>query len=634
MRTPTLTETPLERMVAAVESTGGRVKQQRPGDYLVSCPAASHGKGRGDRNPSLHLTEGLDEQVLVSCMAGCATDEVLDALGMERRDLFPRKDSPEAPARRKTPKAAPAPAPAAPVACSTSECEGLRKSAGLGPCVAQYPYTDEDGNLLGVVHRYEPGDGGRPKSFRPFTVTPDGGLRVGGTLSVPYELPRAREVLQRGGTVLVCEGEKDADRVNALGRRDLAGTTNSGGAGKWRDEHSGYLVGLGGVVQVVGDTDAAGQKHAREVLESLQRVGVESPVLSWPAEGKDLSEHLDAGHDIANLRKEAPETPDEYPRLGTVLSVSELGDLPPIRNLIDGWLSAPSAAVLVGGYGLGKTAVTVSMACSVASGTTFLGREVEQRRTLYVVGEGARGMQRRVRAWSETWKRDVPEDSLSFMVRPRGSLSEAETWRELLRYCQDEEIGFVVLDTMSALAPDADETKDAPRIVRGLNDLAEQIDGTALLVHHPGWSNSGRSRGGYQLQGNVDEVLVLTAASEGSEHLAVKVDKRKDGESGYTHYLRRMVVPLGADENGDPVSSITVEHSRISDAEVPLRERVLGYLSACGDLGASPSDIAEEVGAKRSSGGFRSTLTNLVEDGLAATRGNGRATVYYLPAEE
>ena len=632
MRTHTLTETPLERMVSAVESAGGRVKQQRPGDYLVSCPATSHGRGRGDRNPSLHLSEGTDEQVLVYCHSGCSTDEVLDALGLTRADLFPRKDSPEAPALREL-NTKPKPTPPPAVACSLPECGSLRTKDGLGPCVAQYPYTDEDGNLLGVIHRYEPGEDGRSKTFRPFTVTPDGGLRPFGTISVPYELPRAREVLQRGGTVLVCEGEKDADAVNALGRQDLAGTTNSAGAGKWRDEHSAHLAGLGGNVQVVGDTDAAGQKHAREVLESLQRVGVESPVLSWPAEGKDLSDHLDAGLDIANLRKETPEAPDDYPRLGAVLSVDQLGELPPIRNLIDGWLSAPSAAVLVGGYGLGKTAVTVSMACSVASGTPFLGREVEQRRTLYVVGEGARGMNRRVRAWSETWKRDLPKDSLSFMVRPRGSLSEAETWRDLLRYCQDHEIGFVVLDTMSALAPDADETKDAPRIVRGLNDLAEQIDGTALLVHHPGWSNAGRSRGGYQLQGNVDEVLVLTAASEGSEHLAVKMDKRKDGESGQTHYLRRIVVPLGTDETGEPVSSITVQHSRIADAEVPLRERVLGYLAACGDLGASPADIAEEVGAKRSSGGFRSTLTHLVRDGLVSTRGNGRATVYFLPEE-
>lgn len=629
MRAHTLTDTPLERVVSAVESTGGKVKQQRPGDFLVSCPATSHGKGRGDRNPSLHLTEGTDEQVLVYCHSGCSTDEVLDALGLTRADLFPRKDSPESPARRKTPKPAPAPA----VACSLPECEPLRKRANLGPCVAQYPYTDEDGNLLGVIHRYEPGEDGRSKTFRPFTVTPDGGLRAGGTISVPYELPRAREVLQRGGTVLVCEGEKDADAVNALGRADLAGTTNSGGAGKWRDEHSAHLAGLGGNVQVVGDTDAAGQKHAREVLESLQRVGVESPVLSWPAEGKDLSDHLDAGLDIANLRKETPEAPEEYPRLGEVLSVSDLGTLPPIRNLVDGWLSAPSAAVLVGGYGLGKTAITVSLACSVASGTPFLGNEVEQRRTLYLVGEGARGMNRRVRAWSETWKRDLPEDSLSFMVRPRGSLSEAEMWRDLRRYCQDHEIGFVVLDTMSALAPDADETKDAPRIVRGLNDLAEQIDGTALLVHHPGWSNSGRSRGGYQLQGNVDEVLVLTAASEGSEHLAVKMDKRKDGESGQTHYLRRIVVPLGTDENGDPVSSITVEHSRISDAEVPIRDRVLGYLAACGDLGASPSFIAKEIGADPSHGGFRRALTNLVSDGLATAKGNGRARVYFLAEE-
>jgi hypothetical protein len=639
MISQTLMGSPIEDVVAQIHSNGGKVIPQSNGGYLVSCPNPAHGKGRGDRAPSLHVSEGRDARAVLYCHAGCSTDEVVSALGMTLSDLFV-KDSPETSFRDYGLKpftvAKPVPAPV--VACDLPLCESTRKRQGLGECVAQYPYTDEHGTLAGSVHRYEPGDNGRPKSFRPFTAQEDGTLKLGGKISVPYGLPRVREVLGEGGTVLICEGEKDADRVNALGRKDLAGTTNSGGAGKWTDEHSAFLVGLGGVVQVVGDTDAVGQDHARKVIASLQAAGVESPVLSWPTAGKDLSEHLDTGRAIDDLAvQESPEDSPEapaFPKLGRVLTLGQLDELPPIRNLVDGWLSAPSAAILVGGYALGKTAVTVSLACSVASGTPFLGHEVEQRRTLYVLGEGARGMPRRVRAWQETWQRELPEDQFSIMVRPRGSLRDPDTWRELLHYCHGEGIGFVVLDTLSALAPDADETKDAPAIIRGLNDLAEQIDGTALLVHHPGWSDQKRSRGGYQLQANVDEVLVLTAASEGSEHLAVKVDKRKDGEAGQTHYLRRVVVPLGHDENGDPVSSITVEHSRLSDAEVPIRERVLSYLAVCGQEGASRSDIASEIGVSGPSGGFRAALSGLVGEGLIRAEGATRSRVYFITSDE
>lgn len=48
--------------------------------YKASCPVSSHGKGRGDRTPSLTLNDGDDGRLLVHCKAGCAQDEVLEAL--------------------------------------------------------------------------------------------------------------------------------------------------------------------------------------------------------------------------------------------------------------------------------------------------------------------------------------------------------------------------------------------------------------------------------------------------------------------------------------------------------------------------------------------------------------------------
>jgi putative DNA primase/helicase len=53
--------------------------------YLVRCPVQTHGKGKGDRHPSLSITDG-DHGLLVCCHAGCDARDVLDAL--RRRGLL------------------------------------------------------------------------------------------------------------------------------------------------------------------------------------------------------------------------------------------------------------------------------------------------------------------------------------------------------------------------------------------------------------------------------------------------------------------------------------------------------------------------------------------------------------------
>jgi hypothetical protein len=48
--------------------------------FLCHCPVPGHGKGRGDRNPSLSMADGDDGKRLVHCFAGCDSCDVLAAL--------------------------------------------------------------------------------------------------------------------------------------------------------------------------------------------------------------------------------------------------------------------------------------------------------------------------------------------------------------------------------------------------------------------------------------------------------------------------------------------------------------------------------------------------------------------------
>jgi putative DNA primase/helicase len=57
--------------------------------WLVSCPCPNHGKGHGDRNPSLSVTDGDDDRLLLRCFAGCEFEDILGELrarGLAERD--------------------------------------------------------------------------------------------------------------------------------------------------------------------------------------------------------------------------------------------------------------------------------------------------------------------------------------------------------------------------------------------------------------------------------------------------------------------------------------------------------------------------------------------------------------------
>jgi hypothetical protein len=221
----------------------------------------------------------------------------------------------------------------------------------------------------------------------------------------------------------------------------------------------------------------------------------------------------------------------------TFVSRSALGSLPPIEPLIKDVLSLRSAAMLIGPSGAGKSFVALSWALSIATGHSWIGREVQKRRVLYVIGEGASGLNARVTAWESAWDHGVTDDEITFAVRP-DTLLDANLWADVRVQCKADGFGFVVFDTMSSLWPDADETKDAARVTRRLADLSGDIDGTALIVHHPGWGDQDRPRGGSQLLANVDELLMLKGSSK-SEMLQLERIKSKDDAAGSPIHLRR-----------------------------------------------------------------------------------------------
>ena len=238
--------------------------------------------------------------------------------------------------------------------------------------------------------------------------------------------------------------------------------------------------------------------------------------------------------------------------------------------------------------GVGKTVFILGLGCSLATGRPWLGRAVRPTRVLFVIGEGAYGLHDRITAWEQAWNNGEPisDDRFTVLVKPE-SLARRATWLELTEYAVTGQYGAVFLDTFSSLAPDADEVKDAPLVMRHLNDLSVAVNGTALMVHHPGWSDNGRARGGYQLEANADEVLILKGGPE-SPLVEVTRKKAKNEQSGGRFWLKR--VPSHG--------SVLFEVASTADSDVPLRERVLGVLIDYAETGATGPQVVTELGMK------------------------------------
>ncbi len=235
----------LDRVVTALERAGSR-RQGR--DW--TCPA------HDDRRASLTVSNG-DERVLVNCHVGCAVESVVSALGLGMRDLF---DEPRVEASSRI--------------------------------VAAYDYTDEHGALVYQVVRRE------PKAFAQRRPDGRGGWAwsLGDVRRVLYRLPEVLAAVAADDTVWIVEGERDADAIAAL---QLVATTSPGGAGKWRADYAEALRGATDV-RIVADRDPAGYRHARDVRDSLARIGIHAPVYEAVA-GKDVSDHLAAGHSLEDL---------------------------------------------------------------------------------------------------------------------------------------------------------------------------------------------------------------------------------------------------------------------------------------------------------------------------------------------
>lgn len=239
-------------------------------------------------------------------------------------------------------------------------------------------------------------------------------------------------------------------------------------------------------------------------------------------------------------------------------TADELANAPPMKWLVRGVLPLEGLASLFGRSGSGKSFLVLDMAAAIAAGNAeWFGHRVLQCPVTYCALEGEAGMGKRVKAWAKHHAMPLP-DGLRFMTAPFDLLDGAGV-AELARSIESAggANGMVVLDTLNRAAPGADENSsvDMGKIIAAAKRLRNLLGGLVLLVHHTGKDATKGLRGHSSLHAALDGAVEVNTTDSRREWI---VAKSKDDETGAAHPFYLLVVDLGSDDCGDPVTSCVV----------------------------------------------------------------------------
>jgi hypothetical protein len=583
-----------------IAKTLGNAKKVN-GQWLASCPVTGHGRGNGDKNPSLSISDGTDGKPLFHCHGGCDQQTVFSV--MRDRGLLPELEQRPEPLSRIQPPAV------------NRQLE------------QEWTYTDEEGVVLFIKQRYRTTDS-KGKDYKLIKVD-DAGRRhatMGDARIVPYRLPELLDAVSKGRFVYLTEGEKAADAIISLGS---VATTSHAGSGHWPESITQYFAGAN--VVILPDNDAPGWKYAKRAAAKILPLAKSVRVIDLGGDdlGDDAYEWIysqgKTRQDLADLVKaQAPleseagvQTPERlrekpqaeavapavespaatYTKISDITEVSEVtpqskaqsaqrtfsleafDDITdePVEWLIDRVIPRKGFVALYGPPGSFKSFIALDLAVAIARSAQWFGLEAkttDKGAVIYIAGEGHGGIGARIKACRI--HHQIEAGTPIYFLRHQINLRSSEEDFSRLVYAVMElvlalgvKVELIVIDTLARAFGGGNEnsSEDMGAFITSCGHLQDEFKAALMVIHHSGKDAAKGLRGHSSLLGAVDTELELLRF-EDQPRGVLTVSKQKDGEDGLRFGFEMVEVEIDQGREG----SLSLDEPRKSLAVSPSDE--------------------------------------------------------------
>ena len=592
------------------------VRRQSDGSWLACCPA------HPDENPSLHVTL-TDDRVLLHCFAGCTTEHICAALGIELRDLFfnngdrdqqcPSGVTLEEFARAKR------------LDVELLLRHHVKQSEWRGRPAVAFVYRDVDGDFWAIRHRIAlTGDRFRWES----------GVKAGRLLYGAWSL---REWRQRNvQSVLLVEGESDALTLWQAG----IPAVGVPGAESLSDQNAQLLDGFD--VVIWWEPDDGGEKllkHARNLFGERLRV------ITPPDGVKDASDlwlHIASKHRseedarmefrdaVQRLMAEAVPAVrvcnmENHPHTWNPPASRYLGttpEPPPMQWLVRGLIPARFTTNLYAESGHGKSYLVLHLALCLITGKPFAGEPVMPGEVLYLDWELDRDTTD-YRWWKVCRGAGYGTAISKGLAYERMLTPIHEAYESIRAMVAQQRPVLVVIDSLGkALGSDPLD----PKAVIKAYALLDSLDVAVLVIDHQSKPQSGDGDysakwefGSSYKRHYARSSLQLQRTGDNGEAVGLVLRHQKSN-FGALHPDIHFAVRFVKNENGE-LHAVQFETPEVLPDVFGTRGEILQVL-ASGDF--TVKEIAERVGVDESR--VRHELQALKKAGKVAeraTRGHG-----------
>ena len=322
---------------------------------------------------------------------------------------------------------------------------------------------------------------------------------------------------------------------------------------------------------IAGDNDDAGRKECERAFTER---GVE--YLLPEQDGWDYSDLWVA------------QGPEATRKALTVQSVMEQVFMPGeaipqlSRNyLVKGWLGEGQMSVIYGPSNVGKSFFALDMSWHVSGSKVWNGHKVVGGSVLYLATEGGMAFHNRVVALGLQYP-DHKDVKLAVRPAPVNLLDGDADMAVLEKLCREVsrrhgKVKMIVVDTLSRSMAGGNENspEDMTRFIGNCDKMRGMTGAHVAIVHHSGKDKAAGARGHSSLRAATDTEIELDY-DESTGMRTAKATKQRDMETGALFSFKLNVVDLGVDEDGDPVTTCTVQEASESEIEEASRPRIKG----------------------------------------------------------